>query len=75
MLKNELESYVIIGGRGLKNLTCPYMWVEGVKSCQNHPCVINEWSLSRSNESLRIKVNNRELKDVDHFKYFWKCAK
>ena len=25
--------------------------------------------LSWSNESLRIKVNNRELKEVDHFKY------
>ena len=31
--------------------------------------------LSRSNESLQIKVNNRELKEVDHFKYLgWKCA-
>ena len=26
--------------------------------------------VSRSNESLQIKVNNRELKEVDHF---WKC--
>ena len=26
-------------------------------------------SVSRSNESLQIKVNNRELKEVDHFKY------
>ena len=25
MLKNEMESYVRIGGRGLKNLTYPYM--------------------------------------------------
>ena len=25
--------------------------------------------VSRSNESLEIKVNNRELKEVDHFKY------
>ena len=25
--------------------------------------------VSRSNESLQIKVNNRELKEVDHFKY------
>ena len=24
--------------------------------------------VSRSNESLQIKVNNRELKEVDHFK-------
>ena len=25
--------------------------------------------VSRSNESLQIKVNNKELKEVDHFKY------
>ena len=25
--------------------------------------------VSRSNESLQIKVNNIELKEVDHFKY------
>ena len=25
--------------------------------------------VSRSNESLQIKVNNRELKEVDDFKY------
>ena len=25
--------------------------------------------VSRSNESLEIKVNNRELKEVDHWKY------
>ena len=25
--------------------------------------------VSRSNESLQIKVNNRELKEVDHFRY------
>ena len=26
--------------------------------------------VSRSNESLQIKVNNRELNEVVHFKYF-----
>ena len=26
-------------------------------------------SISRSNESLQIKIGNRELKEVDHFKY------
>ena len=31
LLKNEMESYVRIGGRGLKNLTYPYMGVGGVK--------------------------------------------
>ena len=25
--------------------------------------------VSRSNESLQIKVNNRELKEVDHYKF------
>jgi hypothetical protein len=25
--------------------------------------------VSRSNESLQIKVNNREIEEVDHFKY------
>ena len=43
MLKNKMESYVRIGGKGLKNLTYHYMGVGGVKNCQNHPYVINEW--------------------------------
>jgi len=25
--------------------------------------------VSRSNETLHVKVNNRELKEIDHFKY------
>jgi hypothetical protein len=29
MLKSKMESYVRIGGRGLKNLTYPYMGVGG----------------------------------------------
>ena len=41
-----MESYVRIGGRGLKNLTYPYMGVREVKNCQNHPYVINEWPLN-----------------------------
>ena len=41
-----MESYVRIEGRGLKNLTYPYMGVGGVKNCQNHPYVINEWPLT-----------------------------
>ena len=45
MLKNEMESYVRIGGRGLKNLTYPYMGAGGIKHYQKHPYVINEWSL------------------------------
>jgi len=27
----------------LKNLTSPYMGVEGVNNCQKHAYVINEW--------------------------------
>ena len=45
MLKNEMESYIRIGERGLKNLTFPYMGVGEVKNCQNRPYVINEWPL------------------------------
>ena len=60
MLKNEMESYVRIGGRGLKNLMYPYMGVErGVKNCQNHPYVINEWPL-RCDE-LIIKPSLKRL--------------
>ena len=44
-VKNEVESYVRIGRRGLKNLTYPYVGVGAVKNCQNHPYVINEWPL------------------------------
>ena len=32
MFKNEMESYIRIGGRGLKNLTYPYMGVGEVKN-------------------------------------------
>ena len=45
MFKNEMESYVRIMGGGMKNVTYPYMWVGGIKNYQNHPYVINEWSL------------------------------
>ena len=45
MLKNEMESYVRIGEKDLKNLTYPYMGVGGVNNCQNHPYVINEWPI------------------------------
>ena len=40
-----MESYVRIGGRGLRNLKYPYMGVGGVKNCQNDPYVMNEWPL------------------------------
>ena len=40
-----MESYVRIGGRGLKNLTYLYMGVGGGQNCQNHPYVINEQPL------------------------------
>ena len=45
MLKNKMKSYVRIGGRGLKNLTYPYMG-GGFKNYQKHPNVINEWPLN-----------------------------
>ena len=51
MLKNEMESYVRIGGKGLKNLTYPYMGAGEVKSYQNHPYVINEWTLRLADNS------------------------
>ena len=47
MLKNEMESYVRTGRRGLENLTYPYVGVRGVKNYQNHPYVINEWPFTR----------------------------
>ena len=46
MSKYEMESYVRIGARGLKNLTYSYMGIGEVKNCQNHPYAINEWPLS-----------------------------
>ena len=51
MLKNEMESYVRVGGRGLKNLTYPYMG-EGGKNVQNHPFIINEWPLIELYEGI-----------------------
>ena len=43
-------------GRGLKNLTYPYMGVGRVNNCQNHSYVINEWPLT----DLRpIPLSNR----------------
>ena len=43
-----MESYVRIGGRGLKNLTqLPVHGGRGVKNCQSHPYIINEWPLNR----------------------------
>ena len=44
-----MESYVRIGGKGLKNLTYPYMGVGGgQKLPKNHPYVINLWPLNVS---------------------------
>ena len=43
MPKSEMESYVRIGGWGLKNLTYLYLGIgAGVKNNKNHPYVINE---------------------------------
>ena len=42
---------------GLKNPTYPYMWIGGVKNCQNHPYVINGWPLSAEIEVKFHSVN------------------
>ena len=55
-----MESYVRIGGRGLKNITYPYKGVEGgVKNCQNHTYVINEWPLKTANPSAVLRNSFR----------------
>ena len=47
MLKNEMESYVRIGGRGFEKSYVPLHGGRGgVKNFQNHPYVINEWPLT-----------------------------
>ena len=60
MLKNEMESYVIIGERGLKNLKYPYMGVGGgIKNCQNHPYITNEYPLTgtyRSSPGINLRL-------------------
>ena len=71
MLKNELESYLRIRERGLKNLTYPYMGVGGVKNFQNLPYVINEWPITfyyveKLNGILR---NNRRGRGLKNLKY------
>jgi len=45
MLKNKMESYVRIG-RGYEKSYVPLHGGRGVKICQNHPYVINEWPLT-----------------------------
>ena len=55
-----MESYVRIGGRGLKNITYPRKGEGGVKNYQNHPNVINKWPLTISD-----KASERESW------YFW----
>ena len=55
MFKNEMESYIRIAGRGLKNLTYPYLdGGGGVKNCQNHPYVINEFDLVKLEETIYL---------------------
>ena len=41
-----MKSYIRNGGRGLTNLTYPYLEVGGVKNFQNPPYVIYEWLLN-----------------------------
>ena len=69
-----MESYVRIGGRGLKNLTYPYMGVVGVKNCQNHPYIINEWPLSNIDgylQKLKLKLEyGYQVEDHIPFSFF-----
>jgi hypothetical protein len=75
MLKNEMESYIRIGGRGLKNLTHPYMAARGVKNCQNPPYVINEWSLISylmkpgSSKTLSQELFNNPYPESNKYKF------
>ena len=56
MLKSEMDSYVRIEGRGLKILTYPYIRMGGgVKNCQNHSYIINEWLLTIPHHALRVR--------------------
>ena len=61
MFKNEMESYVRIGVRGLKNLTYTYigMWGGG-KNSHNHPYVINEWpQIFRASGSVNTTLRTK----------------
>ena len=57
MLKNEMESYVRMVGRGLKN----HVGLHGgrrVKNCQNHAYVINDGSLvGRANTLYNLNLD------------------
>ena len=65
MLKNEMESYVRIGGRGLKNLTCAYMGVVGVRNCQNHAYVINEWPLTKNaSRAINFRQDSKKATEM-----------
>ena len=55
-----MESYVRIGGRDLKNLTCTYMGVGvGVKNCQNHGTLYSKINLSYEAEWEIIPCTNQ----------------
>ena len=45
MLKNEMESYVRIGGEGFGKSYVLLHRGRGIQNCKNHPYVINEWPL------------------------------
>ena len=64
-----MKSYVRIGGRGLKNLTYPYMRVGRVKNCQNHPYVIKKKGWGREYEVYSDKQEEASFKSgryIDH---------
>ena len=66
--KCRKKSYVRIGGRGFKNLRT-LTWGSGVNNCQNHPYVINEWSLcGRCQRIIVINyANNSSLENQQRF--------
>ena len=43
VLKNEMEFYVRIGGKGFEKSYVPLRGAGKVKNCQNLPYLINEW--------------------------------
>ena len=47
-----MESYIRIGGEGFEKSYVPLHGVGGIKNCQNHAYVINEWPLGKV-EDLR----------------------
>ena len=48
-------------GKGIENLTYPYMGAGGVKNFQNHPYVIIEWPLISNSFHGNEKIQNESM--------------